>query len=452
MASHQEIRRRSSAADRNPISPAVTASARTTTFASPPDYSHSRQGSSAGEARAQRDGSDAEAMPPPPLPQDDDVVTRQSRSTSTASRNANRLSLTLPIALPTSDPSRPTPTSAAPTSVPPTPDSAVMASPSNANEFIIAIAAQERKVLELREELSRAEGQLASLKKQWTTKDSYHKRAESLSLESPRRVAPIVDEETPATRHSIDLSHRKLMLQNQGTPTSNRRRVLRGGHARTLSLLSPPKPDVSFSVLEDHNEGPISLPPPPMERRTPQLPNPGPSKRASWGPRAYQNSPAMPQMVEDFKLGLRTFMEDIRQVTMGDEPVAGQLARSQSLNQQRPAGRDAAGDQDTIRPAPAARAKASSAFDTPTSTASTPTRPSTSRDAASREKAKVAKNKHFSWTPLGFDSLDDSDWSNWGESPASTKSARWSGSTMNSNGVEDIEPIAETAEGSPSPT
>ena len=447
MASHQEIRRRSSAADRNPVTPLVMTSlpsATTTTIV--PDISRRSCENSTEGIEPTMENTDASAMPPPPAPAAGDASpTRQSRSTSSASRNANRLSLTLPIAPPSSDPSRPTPTSYVPanSSIPPTPvDNSSTSTPSNANEFIIAIAAQERRVLELREELSHAEAELVTLKRQWSSKQAYSRKVESRQAATTQPPAPNADDEPgSSSRRSVDFDRRKLLLQNQNTPTQNRRRVLRGGHARTLSLLSPPKPEASFGIHGDTDNEPVSLPLPPVERRTAQLTNANLSKRASWQPQSHRQQASMPGLIEDFRLGLKTFVEDIRQITVGDEPINGQTpVRSPSQpSSSTSMSRTSSGDVETIRPSNAARPKVSTAFDLPSSAASTPP------PGTPQERARPNRIKHFSWTPLAFDAIDDNAWDNW-DSPVSVKSTRWSGSTINSGGAEDIQSIPEVGE------
>ena len=453
----QQLRRRcSSAADRAPADPLAGKETTTTTTLSATDNVTpiAIEVDSAPEvvnASCNKLGSDAEAMPPPPLPAPSDggSPTRHSRSTSVASRNANRLSLTLPIALPTNDPSRPIPTSATTSSVPPTPiDSPAVKTPSGTNEFIIAVAAQERRVLELREELSRAEADLVTLKKQWTAQEAAQKRNAARNQDSSRNNTPTPDDDSLAARRSVDLDRRKSLMLGQNTPTSTpgRRRVLRGGHTRTLSLLSPPKSDSGFAVHEDRESDALKLPP--AELRTAQLTNPTLSKRASWQPRMHQHtpsSPAMPQLVEDFRSGLRAFVEDIRQITVGDEPITGQPARSPggtSTGGETP--KDRASSQDTIKASQAPRPDLMAAFDLPGSAISTPTPVARTKDMT-REKSKPVKSKRFSWQPLGFDSLDDTDWSNW-DSPASAKSARWSGSTVNSGTMDETPSIPEKDE------
>jgi hypothetical protein len=234
--------------------------------------------------------------------------------------------------------------------------------------------------------------------------------------------------------------------------------VFRGGHTRTLSLLSPKKASDGFSVHEDESD---NLTSPASEYSAEHFARFGPitpsqlSKRASWAPRsAHQPASGMKQIAEDFKAGLWTFMEDIRQAAVGDEPITGQgtymrggdgKMRSTSTDRGSPS--NFAGDQDTIRASTTnSRPCAQSAFealkDTPTpgprvadfgvletdASSGTPSRP---RRTISRSKTDVLKNsKRFSWTPLTVDSYDDQDWSSW-DTPTMTKSPRWSGSTAN---------------------
>jgi hypothetical protein len=318
------------------------------------------------------------------------------------------------------------------------------APPSDANEFIIAIAAQERRVLELKEELVRAEAELLTLKRQWTTQEAYSKKSEARQVETPRTGPTGADDEAITTRHSMDLDRRKsLLLQNQSTPTQSRRKVLRGGHTRTLSLLSPQKSESNFSIHEDQEQEPLKLPP--VDRRTAQLTNTNLNKRASWQPsHNYQSS--VPGLVEDFRLGLKAFVEDIRQITVGDEPIMGSGAgqRSQLQGSDSNLSKVSADEQDTIRPSNPPRPKVSNVFESPDSKASTPTSNSQSKDGGA-DKAKSRRSKHFSWTPLSFDSLDDNGWTNW-DSPTSAKSTRWSGSTVNTADTENIDAIPEREE------
>ncbi|CEI39084.1 unnamed protein product [Fusarium venenatum] len=472
MDSQQAIRRRCSVADRLPAdfvipttcsnsetAPDSTISSTTTTAVAAsvnPRYVPARN-----LASHNRHGSMSSVGGIPRPPQRDETIsyrrghTRAKSSVSSMNRQVNRLSLTLPIAPPTSDPSRPTPTSSAMSSVPPTPIDSGIASPAGANEFIIAIAAQERRVLELREELSRAEAELTSLKKKWTTQE---KKGDPIPVEAYRSPVLPSDSDSSSVRRSAE-SDRRRLLQQTGATSPNRRRVLRGGHTRTLSLLSPAKPDGGFSLYQDRDHEHEQVRLPSIERRTAQLTNPHLNKRASWQPRTQQNVPGAAQIVEDFKLGLKAFVEDIRQITVGDEPINGQPVRSNSVSDRSETSRT----QDTVRANRPLRPKVSTVFEPPHNNSETTdrseTKSQTSTTTASKTRPEMparsktkSKNKSFSWQPLGFDSMDDNDWSNW-ESPASSsKTSRWSGSTIGSSGLDDMSATSDEGEPADSPS
>jgi hypothetical protein len=473
MDSQQAIRRRCSVADRLPADFVIPTTS-SSNFETAPDSTISSTTTTAVAASVNpryaparnlvshnRHGSMSSVGGIPPPPQRDESIshrrghTRAKSSVSSMNRQVNRLSLTLPIAPPTSDPSRPTPTSSAMSSVPPTPIDSGIVSPAGANEFIIAIAAQERRVLELREELSRAEAELTSLKKKWTTQE---KKGDSIPVEAYRSPVLPSDGDGSSVRRSAE-SDRRRLLQQTGATSPNRRRVLRGGHTRTLSLLSPAKPDGGFSLYQDRDHEHEQVKLPSIERRTAQLTNPHLNKRASWQPRTQQNVPGAAQIVEDFKLGLRAFVEDIRQITVGDEPINGQPVRSNSVSDRNETPRT----QDTVRANRPLRPKVSTVFEPPHNNSETTerseTKSQTSTTAASKTRPEMparsktkSKNKSFSWQPLGFDSMDDNDWSNW-ESPASSsKTSRWSGSTIGSSGLDDMSATSDEGEPADSPS
>ncbi|GAB1314420.1 hypothetical protein MFIFM68171_04630 [Madurella fahalii] len=413
----------------------------------PHERRHLGSGGSRDETKPRRFPDEPLGSPPPLV--DDLLETRSSRSASTASRSTNRLSLTLPIAPPSAYPSRPTPVSSTMSTFPPTPlDTPSIMSPVDPNDFITAIAAQERRVLELREELSRAESDLARLKKQWATHEAYKKRAERRNGDPARGLGPAAELHDETTvRRSAELDRRKALLgqQNQpATPERSRRRVFPGGHTRTLSLLSPTKPSGFEEEAENSkNDNPSRFAP-----VTPDLL----AKRASWAPRSTQTT-GVKQIAQDLKTGLWTFMEDLRQATVGDEPITGQgmYMRARDGNMRPALG--SGGDQDTIRAAGAnSRPRVTSAFEETT----TRTAPSQRQEreaekdagkngeaAASRPTSTLRRSqtdaskptKRFSWTPMTIDSFDENDWSNW-DSPST--SPRWSGTTVNGDIIPSI--------------
>lgn len=251
------------------------------------------------------------------------------------------------------------------------------------------------------------------------------------------------------SRRSLDLDRRKLLLQSQNsnptTPTQGRRRVIRGGHTRTLSLLSPARGDATFPVHDDNSIDSVLQQQkdhaPPRDRFPTQGTTPTLAKRATWQPRSQPPPSAVPQLMEDFRLGLRAFYDDIRQITVGDEPISGQTSPrpSTATPHRSTSSRNHSMDDRLVT-----RPKVSPAFD---SVAPGPLQPQKTKGAIPvPERAKTAKSKHFSWTPLGFETLDDNDWTSWGESPTASKSSRWSGSTVHEAGFDEIQTIPETAD------
>ena len=59
----------------------------------------------------------------------------------------------------------------------------------DSNTFLTALASQERRVLELKEELQKAETDLEKLKRQWTTHEAARKRNELRQLEPMQYVS-----------------------------------------------------------------------------------------------------------------------------------------------------------------------------------------------------------------------------------------------------------------------
>ncbi len=410
-----------------------------------------RNGASTPEERAHpghvgsRDDSKPRRLPDESLASphsltDSPVGTRSTRSASTASRS-NRLSLTLPIMPATAYSARPAPATATGLSFPPTPlDTPSLMSPTDSTDFITAIAAHERRVLELREELSRAESDLAKLKKQFANHEAYKKRPSRRNVEPVPNVGAAAElQDEAAIRRSAEQDRRKALLDQLATPEKSRRRVLTGKHTRKLSLLSPLSPTKP--------DGESDEPEADFEIRSPP---PLPSKRASWAARPPQGN-GVKQLAEDLKSGIWTFMEDLRQATVGDEPITGHgtYMRGMDGNMRSTTGGANSGDQDTIRAKVNTRQRVASAFDE----ISTPSKQELENDGDSEHPSGVAARpplplrrsktesgtratKRFSWSPLTMDSYDDNDWSSW-DSPG-TSSPRWSGTTVNGDIIPSV--------------
>ena len=462
MAFEQQCRRRGSSIPSSSLGAVLAAAAEVRTATSTTRSSLEGRPSEAESASAMMS---SPSGPSEPQAQDE---TRSARSTSSASRNSNRLSLTLPIAPPNSLPSRPIPTPSS-ASVPPTPiDTPAAATPTDRNEFIIAIAAQERRVLELKEELSQAERQLRRLQKQFTASEGHRKKPHR-TTNLPRTASP---DEGQDVKRTSELERRKaiLLAQSQGLNRDRKRTVIRGGHARTLSLLSPTTPTAGFPLpLPEENEARRSVDGPVRPDWKPK-PATALNKRATWAPRQAQqvNGVGVKQIANDFKQGLWTFVEDLRQATVGDEAVSGNFNRTSDMTT-RP-NKLNGNDQDTIRASTSSNGSSGSNGSgrgripfpaDPNSESSTPAKSSGSfndrlqqqqRAASSRTTEPAAPaaaitktRKHYSWTPLTFDQFDDDDWSSW-DSPT-VNQARWSGSTVNGDILPAVTDRAEETEG-----
>ncbi|OJJ32795.1 hypothetical protein ASPWEDRAFT_114775 [Aspergillus wentii DTO 134E9] len=313
--------------------------------------------------------------PSPPLADREQIRLKRSSlppRPNGAARHAKRLTLNFPINIPPADLSGIT----TPGSMTPVTQSSVQQSPAlplgthiplegsdDSNEILTAIASQERKVLELREELQRAETELSTLKKQWASSEKTRKRTEInhhaeplIPLRSPeqhssesqhhreRSGGTSIDSPSSVvqSRMSRELERRSSVraAATAGTKISaNGRRVFQGSHTRTLSLLSPVagsgKPFESGSATEDDR---ISRPPrsatlPSLERTTSNnlrmavdASDPTEELMSQW--RKTMPPPSREalmrtgkQMASDLREGLWTFLEDIRQATVGEEGI-----------------------------------------------------------------------------------------------------------------------------------
>ncbi|KAL5340624.1 hypothetical protein BJX70DRAFT_360767 [Aspergillus crustosus] len=306
-----------------------------------------------------------------------------------AARHTKRLTLNFPINIPQGAGFDPTAAPSPSGSMTPATRSSARQSPVHAisttpfegqddgSSLLTAIASQERKVLELREELQRAEAELDSLKRQWTSSERTRKRTEvnhraevMQPLKSPDQIfgasVPPADSKeqsgngsaSPAIVSQVRLSrelerrHSVLTAATNGTSVSaNGRRVFQGSHARTLSLLSPApgfassKQSGSESGSGQSDSDRVGRPPrsatmPSVDRTsTPLTTTPTEDMVSQWR-RTMPVPPASrdmlmrtgKQMATDLKEGLWTFLEDIRQATVGDEGINATESRTMQSN------------------------------------------------------------------------------------------------------------------------
>jgi hypothetical protein len=243
-------------------------------------------------------------------------------------------------------------------------DTSVEASVPSDNNFLHAIAASERKVLELREELQRAEADLDKLKRQWARHEAQKKREEarrSTKMQPIQTQLAASDKEDDTDGSSAWMQHemerRKALLN--GSRTSNRTVLPGQRHTRTLSLLSPARdPPIASPTAGPRTPRKNSLKSGSQQEvdGIAQSSHVKPLTRASTlseSDNADKSQPASlnlnimehnldqeallrtgKQMAATFKDGLWTFWEDLRQATVGEDlPQQAQAPRKQNSTQ-----------------------------------------------------------------------------------------------------------------------
>lgn len=285
------------------------------------------------------------AQPTPPM----SVTTtnrplRSSSNSSAKSPHRKRLSLSFPIAPPV----RSIPSAYASPHTPTSPIAHAEPDPNDSMAFLTSLAAQERRVLELREELQKAEAELTVLKRKWTIHEATKKRHELIQTEIIRGASvgdmgdglksPTIDEHEARRRAALA----KLTQASTRSVTGQR-------HHRTLSLLSPQRtsyPQPFPQPRDLHDDAEPAFRPAPV-RRSDTLPTTSTrpismietSAPVSAALGIKRNSQDMllrtgKQMAEGFKEGLWAFVEDLRQATVGDDmparPSGAPMSRSSS--------------------------------------------------------------------------------------------------------------------------
>ena len=225
--------------------------------------------------------------------------------------------------------------------------------PADSSSFLTALAAQERRVLELREELHRADEDLENLKKQWAVHEAMRKKNE---LQHFQQLQPL---NTPSLRPS--------MPSDEDSARANRapdkRRIIPSGrvfsgskHTRALSLLSPRDPRSHSSLLlrsdgtsKHHQAAANDVAVPATVPEISSLDVELGSADSYRGPQKDVILETGKQLVGDFRQGLWTFFEDFKQLTVGDEGISttglrnptvtapGKMPGRQTINERRTA-------------------------------------------------------------------------------------------------------------------
>jgi hypothetical protein len=265
---------------------------------------------------------------------------KRRKSISERTTHTKKLSLNFPLLLPPhangalQSPNALTPISPARSS-PRTAASPAVEAP----DFLTLLAGQERKVLELREELGKAETELLALKRQWANFEASKKKSE---LRQIAKLQPLPSG-TGKDDSETERERQRILDQTSGKPRrhTSQRVFSSSRHARQLSLLSPTSggPPVRHSLDSSHSSSQIidpERPPPPVRTNTiptPTIESPqtlGQTYRNLAGNRNSLPPPSTDaimrqgkQMASDLKDGLWTFFEDIRQATVGEEAITG---------------------------------------------------------------------------------------------------------------------------------
>ncbi|ETI24309.1 hypothetical protein G647_03678 [Cladophialophora carrionii CBS 160.54] len=338
-------------------------------------------------------------------------------------------------------------------------------------EFLTLLAAQERKVLELKEELQRAEADLQILKKQWAAYEANKKRDEVRQVKKlqPMALDDVAGSETPAPEEDVDEERRRkraLVERNHTSHATNggsglsrkgSKRIFEGGrHTRTLSLLSPTCVKTSIKPAEDTNPTPNDTAEletehdqKPSLSRMPTLDGliSGDALPLGFG-KTYKDLAAhrrsLPPVAADMLVkqgkhvydgvreGLWTFFEDIRQATVGDEGINGTAAQQRPVrpNQRRPARKPSVkagkGTAKDALDASTPRSKEKSfwnefGLDTPQRTSATSSKPPEKPNGHVQQKSSTDSSNPPSLLPdlNDNDEVEDS-WDAW-DSPVSNK-------------------------------
>ncbi|MCJ1246836.1 hypothetical protein MMC30_004045 [Trapelia coarctata] len=339
------------------------------------------------------------------------------------------------------------------------------------NAFLTALATQERRVLELKEELQKAELDLDRLKKQWAGHEATRKRNEMRQVEQLRPLASptkVGDLEAESERRASREEDRRRVLNARAKRPQ--RKVFEGGrHARTLSLLSSSSSgqQKAPSVLDGatqpmQNEGRRAIP-----TRSATVSGPTRGARALHDPSTMAGPLSKgtkddlmntgKQLVGDLREGLWTFIEDLRQATVGDEAVnAARPRHKRNPSLGRPSSRNSSRTRAQTTPnrgsaqarrkgdtnaSPATRTKLSSNtvvdIDDGGNTKNT-----------NHKQPAVSNGSNLDGTiesPEAETPLEDDGWDNWESPPPKNSSPTVSNSPRNSNGNASPSP----AESSP---
>ena len=340
---------------------------------------------------------------------------------------------------------------------------------SEPNAFLTALATQERRVLELKEELQKAESDLDKLKKQWAAHEASRKRNEMRHVEQLRPLASPTkagDLEPEVERKASREEERRRVL-NARTKRPQRKVFEGGRHTKTLSLLSPTS--MGQRKVRDGLDGATQLLPNEEKREVPtRSATVSGTTRGTRSLNAPSTMVAPPskgtkddlmntgkQLVGDLREGLWTFIEDLRQATVGDEAVSAtrpKHKRNSSLG--RPSSRNSSRTRAQTTPnrgstqprrkrdsdsSPATRIKLSNTLVDIDDGATV------QRKDLKRSSIPTVSNHDGTTESLEADTvLEDDGWDNWGSPPPKDSSPTISNSPHNSRGNASPSPAGSS--------
>lgn len=300
------------------------------------------------------------------------------------------------------------------------------------NPFLTAVATQERRVLELREELQKAEVELQALKKNWAHQEATKKRTELRQnaeamrpLKSPTNPGSAGTPTTDTFRQSMEEERRRAM---HARPRIPERRVFEGRHTRTLSLLSPgtlanrapSQSETGDKVVETPKTA--TLPYRDMDGAA-DVPRPSGRPHADSKGAREDIVNTGKQIVGDLREGLWSFWDDLRQATVGEEALKEPPLRRPSQQGRSPARPGALtassrnNSSSTLQQPPSRRSSRSPHARSNTIAGTISATPNTPTGASQ-------KVRHLATTAEGeivrAEPEDDGGWSNWDSPVANT--------------------------------
>ena len=372
--------------------------------------------------------------------------------------------------------------------------------------FLTLIASQERKVLELKEEVLRAEADLEKLKKQWGVHEARKKREDVkrlTKLQTLQTSLPAVDSEDDSNGSSAwmrqEMARRKALLSRSNT--TGGRTVMPGQrHTRALSLLSPardnvrevptptvqrpppPRQDSLRNPTRQSLDTPVTNERPPLITRGSETsdltrevdriadPNIDLTQRASIDQEALLRTSK--KMASEFKDGLWTFWEDLKQATVGEEHHSVPPPRRKSSTQTLSALKKQ-GSKNSLRPSSRGSSTVSKASvetkrQSPVRKQSTPSATGLADPSfwtqhgvvapaqSTQPHVKKATSKHTRQPSVKrLSAVSNDAWDTWDDSPEASRSSSSVASDTNtlpstvsgsprSNGINAFEPLEPT--------